>query len=411
MWKKFVYNLQNGNYRALNRALVYIVSKFSGLILALPTIIVLWILKPFFWVRVGKLHHARIGHLALETDLFLRKRQLGIFPEGPFYCFLCDSRNVANRQLLTMFKRVMRIYECRVLVAFYDGMFPLLKKTPFYQPLGVKNNEYYEFNNANSSIYFTSSEIQKGRELLKHINVDFDHDTYVCIFARDSTFLDKTMPSQNWSYHNKRDSDIDSFIEAIKYLIEKGLTVIRVGSVVNKPISYSHPKLIDYSVSEFQGDFLDIFLAGTCKFFLGSPSGISDLSTIFDNPMANVQMSEFDIVPFGKNCIYIPKKFNFVKTGQYLKFKEGVKLKLNISSNNFEELGLELEDNSPQDILEVTQEMMARTEGVFQYSPEEEKLMESFKELMSQSDIHCRNVENPIGIEWLKKNKDFISKY
>ena len=74
-------------------------------------------------------------------------------------------------------------------------------------------------------------------------------------------------------------------------------------------------------------------------------------------------------------------------------------------------MGLELEDNSPQDILEVTQEMMARTEGVFQYSPEEEKLMESFKELMSQSDIHCRNVENPIGIEWLKKNKDFISKY
>jgi hypothetical protein len=51
--------------------LAYFTFKFAGLILALPTIIVLWILKPVFWVKVGKLHHARIGHLALETDLFL----------------------------------------------------------------------------------------------------------------------------------------------------------------------------------------------------------------------------------------------------------------------------------------------------------------------------------------------------
>ena len=238
------------------------------------------------------------------------------------------------------------------------------------------------------------------------MNVDFDSDNYICIFARDSAYLNKTIPFQNWGYHNKRNSDIDSFIETIKFLIKKGFTVIRVGSIVQKPVSYSHPKFIDYSVSELQCDFLDIFLVGTCKFFLGSPSGISDVSTVFDNPMVNVQMSEFDIAPFGKNCIYIPKKFKFVKTNQYLKFKEGVELKLNISSNNLEELGLELEDNSPQDILEAAKEMVTRMEGTFKYSPEEEKLMANFKELISQSNLHCRNVESPIGIEWLKKNKE-----
>jgi putative glycosyltransferase (TIGR04372 family) len=406
MWKKFVSNLQNGDYRVLYRALVYFVSKFLGLILALPTIIILWILKPFFWVRVGKLHHARIGHLALETDLFLRKRQLGIFPEGPFYCFLCDSRGVANRQLLTMFKRVMRIYESRVLVAFYDGMLPFLRRTPFYQPLGLKNNEYFEFNNGEPSVSFTRDEIQRGRELLKNMNIDIDTENYVCVFARDNAFLENTMTYNDWSYHDRRNSNIDNFIEAIKFLIEKGLTVIRVGSVVNKPISFSHPRLIDYSVSEHQCEFLDIFLVGTCKFFLGASSGIGDVANPFNIPKLNVDMAEYGIVPIGKNCLYIPKKHKFTKTGQYLHFKEAFGIKLKQYSANSQELGLEFEDNSPEDILQAAEEMFARLEGSFKYSISEEKLMQAFQELWSNSDIICRDVPTPIGIEWLKQNKD-----
>jgi hypothetical protein len=294
---------------------------------------------------VGKLHHARIGHLGLETDLFLRHRQLGRYPDGAFYYFLCDSRGLANRQLLTMFQRVMRIYESRVLVALYDGILPLLKHTPFHQPLVLKDTEYYEFNNTKASIYFTLEETQKGRELLKRMNIDYDNDKYVCVFARDSAFLEQTMPYNEWGIqHDIRNSDIDHCIEAVQYLIEQGFTVIRVGAIVNKPIGWSHLRLIDYSISEHQCDFLDTFLL----------------------------------------------------------------LKLDPCMRNMHELGLELEDNSPQDILEATREMVARVEETFQYSPEEEKLMRAFQELWSQSDALCKDVPTPIGVEWLKKNKDLF---
>ncbi|SVD70264.1 uncharacterized protein METZ01_LOCUS423118, partial [marine metagenome] len=123
-WSGFVLRLQKGDYMAINRALVYFVFNVSGQALAVPTVIVLWILKPFFWLKVGKLHHGRIGHLALETEVFLRKRQLGKFPDSPFYCFLCDSRGIANRQLLTMYKRVLRVYESRIAVSIFDGILP-----------------------------------------------------------------------------------------------------------------------------------------------------------------------------------------------------------------------------------------------------------------------------------------------
>ena len=405
-FNKFLLNLKRGDFKAINRAITYFMFKFLGLVLALPIIIILWLLKPLFWIKVGKIHHGRIGHLALETDLFLRKRQLGIFSDEPFYCFVCDSRGVANRQLLAMYKRVMRIYENRVFVSIFDGMFPILKRTPFYQPLGLKNNEYFEFNNAKPSIIFTPQEMQKGRRLLKEMNVDMDKDNYVCIFARDDTFLNKNMPYTDWGYHNYRNSDINDFIEASKFLIEKGLTVIRVGSVVNKPIAYSHPKLIDYSTSKIQCAFLDIFLVGTSKFFLGSSSGIGDVALLFDVPRLNVNFAEFGIVPTGKNCLYIPKKHKFTKTGQYLHFREAFKIKLKPYSTNAHDLGLEFEDNSPEDILQVTQEMLSRLEGVFAYSAEEKKLIKDFQNLWSHSDVICKDVPTPIGIEWLKKNKD-----
>jgi putative glycosyltransferase (TIGR04372 family) len=406
MWKKFILKLKNGDITPFYRALVYFWFKLLGLVFVLPTIIFLWILKPFFWLKVGKIHHGRIGHLGVETELFLRRRQLGVFPDGPTYCFVCDSRGVANRQLLTMFKRVMRIYEGRIFVSIFDGMLPFLKKTPFYQPLGTKNNEYFEFNNGKPSIFFTPEEIQRGRELLKNLNVDMDTENYVCVFARDNAFLKNTMPHNNWSYHDRRNSDIDNFVKAIKFLIEKGLTVIRVGSVVNKPISFSHPRFIDYPLSENQCEFLDIFLIGTCKFFLGASSGICDMTLLFDIPRLNVDMAEFGLAPIGKNCLYIPKKHKFTKTGQYLYFKDALVLKLHPYSRNAQELGLELEENSPEDILSATEEMLGRLEGTFKYSPEEERLGNNFQKLWSKSNIVCRDVPTPIGIEWLKQNKD-----
>ena len=217
IWNKFVLNLKKGDHTAVTRALVYFGFRYSGLLLALPAIVVLWILKPFFWLRIGKLNHTRIGHLALKTDLFLRHRQLGRYPEGAFYCFLCDSRGLANRQLLAMFQRILRICENRILVALFDGILPLLKHTPFHQPLGLKDTEYYEFNNTKASIYLTPGETQKGRELLKRMNIDYDNDKYVCVFARDRAFFKQTMPYHEWGIqYDIRNSDIDHCIEAVQ---------------------------------------------------------------------------------------------------------------------------------------------------------------------------------------------------
>jgi putative glycosyltransferase (TIGR04372 family) len=405
VWKRFLIVLKSRDYSALGRAFVFVLFRFMGLLCALPTILILYILKPIVWLKLGRLHADRLGHLAVNTDIFLRRLQLGIYSDEPFYCFFCSPKGLANRQVLTMFKRVLNIYESRILTLIFNGMLPLLKRTPFHQPLGLDCSEYYEFNYAKSSLSFTSEEIEKGRKILSQMNVDLDQDEFVCIFARDNAYLQDIVSHMDWSYHDSRDCDIDGLIVSTQYLIEKGFKVIRVGSKVNKAINFSHKNLIDYPFSGLQSEFMDVFLLANCRFVLESgASGLTNLADIFDRPVARINTVEFGIIPIGKNCLYIPKKFKYQNTKDYLHFNDALKLKESFWYD-LSKVGLEAEDNSPQDMLEATQEMLARFENNFRYSPEQEKLVQAYNKLWSESDVLGSLSKTPIGIAWLTKNK------
>jgi putative glycosyltransferase (TIGR04372 family) len=406
LWSRSLRNIKDRNYPAIRTALKSLVFRFLGLLCAVPTIPILWILKPIFWLKLGDLQ-GRLGHLSLNTEVFLRRRQLGIYPDGPFYCFLIHAKHPpANHQLLTMIKRVIPVWESRFWYSVFCGMRPILKKTPFYQDMPFNTNEYYEFNNAEPTLYFTSEEIEKGRKLLSQMNVDLDKDEFVCIFTRDDAYLKKLNPHHNWDYHNTRNSNIDGLIETAKYLIKKGFIVIRVGSIVNKPINFSHEKMIDLPYSGHQNDFMDIFLLAHCKFVVsGGSSGITDIANIFDVPKVVVSLGEFGGCPFSKNCIYTPKRYKYSNTNKYLHFEEARKMGRSLWYN-LADLGLEAEENSPQEILEATQEMLARLEGSFKYSPESEKLIQAYHKLWRESGLEGSLNKTPIGITWLKQNRD-----
>jgi putative glycosyltransferase (TIGR04372 family) len=404
-WKRILSALKEGDYATITSAFFFVGFRFLGLIFAIPLVLLLWILKPIFWLKVSKLHSERIGHLALNTDLFLRRRQLGTYPDGPFYCFISNPNNLSNRQLLTMWKRVIPVYESRVLCWMYQGMLPILKKTPFYLELPINSNEYYEFNNAKPSLYFTPEEIEKGRSLLHQLNVDFDKDKFVCIFSRDNAYLKEISPYKNWDYHNARNSDINCLIESAKYLIDKGFVVIRIGSIVKQPINFSHNKMIDYPFSGHQSDFLDIFLPAHCKFIISAgTSGATDVATIFDKPLLAVNITELWYSPISKNSLYIPKKYKYRKTKEYLHFKDA--LKSGFFWQDMANLGLEADEINPQDILEAAEEMLARLENRFSYSPESERLIQAYHKLWGESGVKGSPSKTPIGLAWLKKNQD-----
>ena len=148
---------------------------------------------------------------------------------------------------------------------------------------------------------------------------------------------------------------------------------------------------------------MDIFLLANCKFIISSgTSGMTDVAAICDRPMLAVNIGEFGHAPITKNCLYIPKKYKYINTNNYLHFKDA--LNLGTFWSNPAALGLETEENSPQEILEATQEMLERLENRFSYSPDSEKLIQAYHKLWSESTVSSRSSKTPIGIAWLKKH-------
>src|SRR5687768_6680432 len=60
------------------RSAAKIFARLAALVLAAPAAVVLWLVRPWFLVRLGSLPSARIGHFAGNTELYLCERDAGI---------------------------------------------------------------------------------------------------------------------------------------------------------------------------------------------------------------------------------------------------------------------------------------------------------------------------------------------
>jgi len=384
--------------------------------LAFPfTTMVMFFVNIFRPVKIAFLTSTRIGHLALDTDLFLRRKKLGLIDSKQLTVFVSET-NRSNLTLLTMWRRIIPILDNYFLRHFLE---PLNKfHSRYVQDLKMKSNEYYEFNNASSSLVFTDEEIQFGDSVLSKMGIKSD-DWFVCVFARDSAYLKDIMPSNNFTYHDYRDADINTYIEAVKYIIKKGGWVIRVGKTVEKKIDFNHPRLIDYSFSEYQNDFMDIYLLKRCKFMISNTSGIGDVAKIFDTPFCGVNIMPIDHSPWTKNSIFIPKKIKNKKTGKWLSFNEyfnildskdlsGVDSSCYFFSKFYKDEGLEIVDNSSSEILDVTKEMFEFLEKRHVSKPLEQERQHKFQSIHERS-YQFSPVKTPIGKRFLVNNSWLIN--
>lgn len=376
-----------------------------GFPFALFLIPFLYLIDPLKKIRIGVIPSKRIGHLALNTEFFLRRRQLGRVDDiNTIYLFLLNQGEVANQQLIKMFKRNLIIIENGIFFWIYFSIDWWLCRTRFKINLYMKDNEDFEFKNSETSLILTEEDNTKGEQLLKKLGIDPGKDWFVCIHSRDKAYLEKKYSNVNWSYHDYRDSDIDDFTEAIKFIISQGGYVIRMGSVVEKPLSFKHKNVIDYAINH-RSDFMDIYLIAKCKFFLGTTGGICDVAIAMNKPRVSVNFVPLGIALFGKDCLYIPKKVKKNINGKYLSLSEVLQKGWDRIGIEYNGLSYKYEDNSQQEILEITKEMIERLDGVFRMSKEDEILLERYFDLFQPENFSYK-VRNPVGLHFLKNNPE-----
>lgn len=340
----------------------------------------------------------RIGHLAANTELFLRRlKNTDYYNKNNIYIGFCYYFPICNHQLLKMFKRVLPIIESRL---FEKLMNTWIKNTEFSHRLPFNSNEYYEYNNFEPRLTFTAEERKRGRQLLSQLGIG-ENDWFVCFHARDSKYLGAG--SEHLDYRN---SDINNYLKAAEYLAEKGGHVIRMGAAVDKPLPHKrHSRIIDYAL-ENRSDFMDVYLSAHCKFFLGNTAGIHGISMIFGIPVALANYIPIDVAPYRKEDLFIQKKLWSEKEKRILSYQEIFRLGVELywETDQYVKAGIRLIENAADEILELAREMNMRIDGNFEISDKDEELQKKFQSLFKPTN-HSYGSPARIGAFFLRTNE------
>ncbi len=251
-----------------------------------------------------------------------------------------------------------------------------------------------------------NSEILKGREYIN--NFGTKEFNYICFHARDPAYLKNYNKNIDWEYHNFRNSNIDNYLLAIKYLANKGHSCFRMGSKVEKKLVTDNPKIIDYASSEFQSDFLDIYLGSKCLMAVYSESGISIIPEVFNRPIVYVNWPALNFSCFNSNSLVIPKKFFSKKKNRFLFFSEILELNLesNFKTDYLKKNEIDLIENTPEEICDAVSENYDRIKGKWKNDEKAEKLQKRFWDIFNYH--HIKSSTFTVGSDFLKENQEFL---
>lgn len=329
---------------------------------------VLYLIEPFWRIRLAWLQEERIGHLACNIDVFARRLQLDGRPPRTSYIFLGGFP--ASRQLFEMWKRVLTVVDSRFVCRLLYRARALLEKTRFIIDLTVMVDEHREFALAKPNLAFTPAEEEKGRQLLAEMGIGPD-DWFVCFHARDPAYIANTKGAAPQPSH--RDCSIGNYLAAAEHIAGLGGFAIRMGAVVTEPLpDLGNPRILDYA-TKFRSDFMDIYLPAKCRFFLGNNSGLFLVTLLFNGKAGTPNWCPLCYVGIGPNHMVAPKLIRDTAQGRILSFHEIKALGLMDTDQagqdfanapeTYQRLGVELVESDSADVLDMCLDLLDQAEG------------------------------------------------
>jgi putative glycosyltransferase (TIGR04372 family) len=407
-----LHQIQTEGVSAVRRKFIRAGMLFLRLILvlvALPVVLLIRVAKPVIWIRFGPIRSDVIGHFINDTEYYLSWREVEGFKFMDFFFY--QNSPLPNEQWALMVERSFKIhpvfrYFSRANQIIPGGKVHLARSLPKAQgcidPQGVLNL-------TKPHIHFTEEENDRGREALAEMGVERD-GRFVCLNVRDSAFKNSIHSLQrDWSYHDYRNTDIDSYEAVALDLATRGVWVLRMGKIVEKPFLVDHPRIIDYSNTSYRSDFLDIWLMAHCHFAITTGTGLDEVNVAFRRdytvvnllPVGGIRSSKFSVVLF--------KNLKSRLTGEMLGLREQISTGIirGVYMNQYQDLDLEIIDNTPEEILDTVCELVARLDGSWIARDGDEELQERFWSMIKEwddYDTHHGEIHARVCTAFLRKN-------
>ena len=383
----------------------------AGLLVA----VAIRLIRPVRYYRLGRLPSHEIGHYATNVEVYLcekdaevnshTKKSLDIWYRNP-------TSGVSNQQLDKMWARTIRISGSPI-IRYADAISRRLPGGARYSIQHHDRDAYALFDQMPPHLSFTSDEIFEGEKFLDSVRTH-PGQKFICLAVRDSSYKREQFEDRDVAKDDYRNNDIDNYQKVAEQLAKDGYLVFRMGAKVERQFVTGSPLVIDYASNGMRSEFLDIYLGANCELFISSVLGIDSIPEIFRRP--RVLTNYIPIGNFGKygpRDLIIPKQYWLKSESRFLRFSEIVASTNGLgsctSSYEYERAGLELVENTPQEILDATYELLNRRRGTWTQLSTSQELVAKFWFYYYQLNpkpiqSHVKSQEPLIGSNFLQDN-------
>ena len=358
----------------------------------IPVALICRIIRPFVWIRFGYFNVNRMGHFVADTAQYLSERELGVHPPMAKDFFFFQGKP-ANDCVKNMVERELTISPIVEPLFLASRLFLGGSNHVIYPAVTTRGSR--DINGITSKalvLGFTEAEEQEGKAYLKSMGIGA-RDNFVCLIVRDDAYLKKTFEHSNWDYHGYRNSSIHDYRTAIQKLNARGYYVLRMGSVVNDRLDLGTSKFIDYANSSERSDFLDTWLVANCCFAISTSTGLDEVAIAFQRPVVFVNhLPVGDCRTGSERFVELFKRMRWRSTGEYLGLHEQIEYGVVncYRQSGFDELGIEIIDNSPSEITAAVLEMEDMISRRWHRTAEDEKKQMRFFEILAKTENYSK---------------------
>ena len=240
-----------------------------------------------------------------------------------------------------------------------------------YGPVGLNSTFIERYRRwSRPPFHFSLSEEEKTEGLMLQSQLGIPQGApIVTLHVREGGYL----PQFNYDH---RYSDITNYFPAVEYLIQQGYWVVRIGDTEMRPIDASSEQFIDLPFHSKYSELADPYLISKSRFVLGTSSGPWAVARGFNIPTL-LTNGVFEAIRWAEpGALFVPKHYHSIALGRDLSYEEiltspAVEFP---RQELFDRAGIELRENSSDEILRATKEMHQRVEGTYASQDELERL-------------------------------------
>ena len=280
------------------------------------------------------------------------------------------------------------------------------KLLPWDIATNLMTQESSKENKIDETFEFNQEEINKGRRILSKLGIP-ENAWYVTLHIRQPGFRD------NFSkFEDFRNSNPLTYIKAIKAIINSGGFVILVGDKSMQTMP-NISGLIDYAHSDKKTKFMDIFLAATCKFCLGTSSGFYAISMMFNVPVLVTNfLPIITYFSLTNKDMFLPKILKNKKNNNSLTIKEMFDPSISLlTGNQLRNNNIEFINNTEDDLEKAAIEMIQKT--IKKNFDNKNKSLKQFKSIIEKYSVknggHNLIAYADTSINFIKKNNFLIN--